>query len=205
VSRDNVLFTLGGVLVGFILAYTMFEAMSTRQPALRTPDPAAAAAAAAMPGGPGAAPGGATSPGAQQSFEQVQRLRQYVADNPEDADAVLTLANLNFEIRNWTGSRDLYLRYLALRPGDPDVMTDLGVSYRNLGEPQQALQQFRQARADNADHWISLFNEVVVLAFDLADYPAAEQQMAELRRLQPSNPDVDRLAAEIERRREAAS
>jgi predicted Zn-dependent protease len=40
----------------------------------------------------------------------------------------------------------------------------------------------------------------VVLAFDLHDKAGAEAKLAELRRLAPNNPDVERLASEVQRR-----
>jgi hypothetical protein len=55
------------------------------------------------------------------------------------------------------------------------------------------------------DHWQSKFNQVIVLAFDLKKYGEAESVLAELKRLQPTNPDVARLAAEVDRQKKAAA
>ena len=135
---------------------------------------------------------------------EIQRLREFVEKNPNDADAVLLLANLNFDIKNWDRARELYERRLQLKPGDPDVLTDLGVCYREMGEFQKALDFFDQAEKLAPDHWQSRYNKVVVLAFDLKDYAKAEAILDELRRMQPQNPSIGELAAEVARRRAAA-
>ena len=65
-------------------------------------------------------------------------------------------------------------------------------------------EQFDRAQQLQPDHWKSLFNEVLVLAFDLGRIDEAARELERLRRLQPNNPDVQRLAAELGARRGAA-
>ncbi len=194
-NRDNVLFVTIGLLAGFISGYVMHEVMAERQPQRR---PASATTPAGSP------PPGAAAPAAEGSapaMEQVQQLRRRVEENPDDVQAVRALANLNYDIRNWTRAAELYSRALELVPDDVDLMTDLGVCYRNLRQAQQALEVFQRARGIAPEHWQSRYNEILVLAFDLADLEAAGTAMAQLQALQPDNPEVARLAGEIERRR----
>jgi tetratricopeptide (TPR) repeat protein len=135
---------------------------------------------------------------------EIQRLREHVEKNPDDVDALLALANLNFDIKNWQRALELYERRLALRPDEPDVITDMGVCYRELGQFQKALELFDRAERLAPDHWQSRYNKVVVLAFDLKDYAGAQKVLDELARLQPQNPSITELAAEVARRRNAA-
>lgn len=224
-NKDNLIFAIIGILVGFISGYLMHEVIANKQPPRLTPElraqiampgedpmagPAdnrvsdvapgaggdtAASAPGGMPGGVGPAPAG---------MEEVQQLRAYVEQNPNDADAVLQLANLNFDIRNWMRAEELYRQYLKLRPGDPNVMTDLGISYRESRKFDEALAQFDEAQKLAPDHWQSYYNEVVVLAFDLKRFDEADRVLAELQRLQPGNPDVARLADAVSKQRSAA-
>lgn len=228
-NRDNALFLLMGILVGVVAAYPLFEAMSARQPALRLPGQADAVAPGPAPGSAG--PGGGGAP----PVEQIRQLREYVEANPQDADALLTLAELNISINDLLRARTLYERYVQLRPADsagaltlanlyfdtreyakardryldvlakeparPDVLTDLGVCYRNLGDPRRAVEIFRKARELRPDMPQALYNEALVLAVDLADFPAADLLVARLRQVQPGNPQTEALASEIERRR----
>lgn len=224
-NRDNLLFATIGILVGFITGYLAHEVMATRQPPRLTPEMRAqivvpggeqGAAAAAPEGDAGAAPaanGGDAGPaggaagagsGGAPAVQAIQELKAYVDKNPNDANAVRQLADLNFEIRNWKRAQELYLHYLELKPGDPDVMTDLGISYRETQEFDKSLQLFQAVHKAAPDHWKSYFNEVVVLAFDLKKPDEAKAPLAKLQQMQPSNPDVVRLADAVAKQRTAA-
>lgn len=211
-NKDNLLFVTIGILVGFIAGYLLHEVMAARQPprlvagqlAGQAPAGAAPAAPGGSPAGPAGMPPGAGGEAGMAPMAEVQRLREYVEANPNDADAVRQLANMNFDIRNWQRSAELYDQYLKLRPNDPDVMTDLGVSYRELGRFDEALALFDQVQSRRPEHWQSYFNEVVVLAFDLKRFDAATEVLTRLQQMQPANPEVQRLAAEVERQKNAA-
>ena len=199
-NRDNVLFVLLGLLAGFIGGYLTHEVMVQHQPPPATR--LAAAGATAAPGVTGAPGGGAAAaPGAQPAMEQVQRLRQYVQDNPQDTEALRLLANLNYDIQNWSRAVELYGRFLEVHPDDVNVRTDLGASLRFMDRHQEALAEFDRVLQQRPDHWQALYNQILVLAFNLGDFEAAGEALERLQVLQPSNPEVGRLAAEIERRR----
>jgi Flp pilus assembly protein TadD len=217
VNRDNLLFAVLGLLVGFVSAYWMFEAMAARQPARLVPGQMGAMPQQMPPGGGGdatrgPAPDGAAAdaaaqggaPGGGAPMQAIQELRARVEKNPNDAEAVLQLANANYDIQNWDRARELYSHYLELKPDQPDVLTDLGITYRNLGQFDQALDLFGRAQQVAPEHWQSRFNAVIVLAFDKKDFAKAEAELAELKKLQPGNTDVERLAAEVERQKNAA-
>lgn len=192
-TKDNLLFTLIGLLTGFISGYFVHEVMAARQ----------APRFVGAPNGAVGAPTAGPSAPAGPAMEDIRRLQQHVAENPDDADAVLTLANLNYDIRSWDRAAELYARYLELRPEDPDVLTDLGTTLRNQGKFEEALVRFDRAQAIDSSHWQSLYNQVVIYAFDLGEMERADELLSRLESLQPGNPEVERLAAEIERRRQA--
>jgi len=168
-------------------------------------DPGPGAAGGAATGGGAGGPGDAGSAGGQAppGMAAVQQLRDYVATHPKDADAVLKLANLNFDIQSWGRARDLYTQYLGLRQADPDVLTDLGTCYRQLRQFDQALEQFRRAEQLAPAHWKSRFAEVVVLAFDLNRRDEADKAFGRLQAVAPAQPEVAQLGAEMQRRRAA--
>jgi len=220
VNKDNLLFLMGGLHLGFVTAYLFFEAMATRQPPRLTPElraqlvapggetggpaPSEGDAGAAPAEGPGPGAGPAAGGGTGPAMQAIQELKDYVDKNPNDAQAVRKLADLNFDIRNWPRAQELYRHYLELQPNDADVLTDLGISYRESQDFDEALARFKEARKLAPDHWQSYYNEVVVLAFDLKRYDEADRVLAELQRLQPSNPDVSKLAEAVNRQRSAA-
>lgn len=194
-NRDNALFTVIGLLGGFIAGYVLHEQMSAVQPARRIAGGAAATqVTGAAPSAPSAAPAGM----------EMERLRARLEADPNDAVAILQLANLNFDIQNWARARELYERHLKLQPGNPDVLTDLGICLRAQGDFQAALARFREAQGLSPGHWHSRFNEVVVLTFDLKDLAQAERKLAELEKLAPGDANVSRLAAELRKLRDAS-
>lgn len=193
-KRDSILFLAAGLLVGFIAGYWLHEEMADRQPPRRLPGQIEAGPMAQPTPGAGAAAGAMGG----MSQADVQELTARVQQNPEDADAVLRLAELNHQIANWPRAAELYQQYLGLRPDDPGVMSDLGIAYRQMGRMDEALALFDRAQAVSPDHWQSRFNEVIVRAFDLQQFDQARQTLEELRQLQPGNPDVERLATEID-------
>lgn len=207
-NKDNLLFTIIGLLIGFLAGYMLQEALAARQPARRVVGDTTAGAPQFPQGAAGeaGAPGGAAGmpAGGAPEMEAIQRLRERVEADPKDAEAVLELANANFQIERWDRARDLYTQYLGLRPANPNVLSDLGVTHRELGQFDRALDLFRQAQRMDAAHWQSVYNEVVVLAFNLEQYGAADEAISRLRRMQPSNPDVERLAEEVDRQKKAA-
>ena len=206
-SRDHFLFLVIGLLSGFIAGYLVHESMSNRQPAPLWHG-AGTAQAPAQPGNPSAgaasAPAAGTTQGAgpqaMAAMEQVQRLRAYVEENPTDLDALRSLANMNYDIANWQRAAELYERLLDQKADDVDAMTDLGACYRNLGRFDDALRLFRQAREQKPSHWQARYNEILVIAFDQGNPQGAVESLTELKKMQPENPDVNRLAAELERR-----
>jgi tetratricopeptide (TPR) repeat protein len=194
-SRDHFLFLLIGVLTGFLAGYLVHEAVVGVQPPRVAAGAAMAAGDTTSPGDAGGAP----AAGAQPPMAEVNRLRDILAKTPDDPQALSELANLEFDIQNWSRAEELYQHFLKVHPGDPDVMTDLGITLRAQGKFDQALELFRKVAADHPDHWQSRFNEVVVLAFDKKDLKGAKLALAGLQKLAPDNPDVARLATEVDR------
>jgi hypothetical protein len=220
VTKDNLIFAAFGLLLGFVTAWLMFEKITMRQPPRAVPGQSAMGA----PGASGAPPAtgmpgeGPPSSGMPLDLSRLEQLQQQLQANPDNPDMILALAHESYDIAQqvpnpagsrplWMQARDLYTRYVELRPEDPNlpnILSDLGVSYQELGEFDQALEIFRRVQGIAPDHWQSLYNQVVVLAFSMKEIDEAKKVLVELQRVQPNNPDVQRLAAAVEEQRNAA-
>jgi tetratricopeptide (TPR) repeat protein len=222
VNKDNLLFTLFGLLLGFVAAWLMFERVALRQPPRLTPDQLAAAAAGQAVPGPGSAPSASAgappagmpgaAPQAQIDTSKLDDLQRRLQQSPQDPDLILAVANESFDIASkagkapfvWQQARDHYLQYISLKQPNPDVLSDLGVTYRELGQYDDALKTFEQAEKMAPEHWQSKYNQVIVLAFDLKQYDKAQSILADLQKEHPDNADIRQLAEAVARERSAA-
>ena len=125
------------------------------------------------PGGMVAAP---NVPGGGAGVEQrIAIARQLVAQNPKDVQAWISLGNDYFDSKQPQAAVDAYAKALELDPKNPDVLTDQGVMYRDLGQYDKALANFLKANQIAPTHMQSLMNAGVVYAYDLKDQKRAEE------------------------------
>ena len=75
---------------------------------------------------------------------------------------------------------------MLLAPDNPDVLTDLGVMYRESGKFEMAEQSFRKAAQINPKHQNALFNRGVVLFFDLGHKDDARRVWRQLLAVNPN-------------------
>ena len=98
---------------------------------------------------------------------KIASMEQNVLADPKDARNWIELGNLYFDTSQSRKAVSAYERALALAPDNADVLTDLGIMYRELGEYYKAVASFRRASSVNPRHENAMFNEGVVLYFDL--------------------------------------
>lgn len=134
-------------------------------------------------GGSGAPTGsGAPAPitGAQQQgpdriklSREIAQAEDIVRKDPGNYQAWVTIGNDYFDLGEAQKSVDAYTKALAIKDGDPNVLTDLGVMYRQLKEFTKAVAVFRRAAAASPTHPQSRMNLGVVFMHDLNDPKAA--------------------------------
>jgi tetratricopeptide (TPR) repeat protein len=109
------------------------------------------------------------------------------------------LGNLRFDAQHWQAARMWYERALELEK-TPDVIIDLAVVYRQLGQQQRALELLQQAISLSPQHPVAWFNKVVIYHYDLHDHGAAVEALQHLKELPPDprHPiDYSRVEAEV--------
>ncbi len=184
-----------GSMVGLVLGYILAE----RQPI--PPAKAMAAPQAAQQGLPdGHPPIEATGPGgggaeAAKLAQQAAELEGALAQSPDDPRLMIALGNLYFDAGRWTESRLWYERGIEAGGGDANVLTDLAVVYRNLKQPERSLDFLGQALQMSPTHWQAIYNQVVVLHFDLHRHDDAAAALQRLKQVAATNPDVPDLSA----------
>ncbi|MCL1984995.1 MAG: tetratricopeptide repeat protein, partial [Betaproteobacteria bacterium] len=94
-------------------------------------------------------------------------LEEAVRKDPQDLHAWIQLGNSYFDANKPREAIRAYEHALSIKGDDPDVLTDVGIMYRQLGEFERAAEKFTQASAIDPRHEQSRFNLGVVLFFDL--------------------------------------
>lgn len=187
-----------GLMLGLVIGYVLAETESV-PPAPARPQAAMNAAAGLPEGHPpidtagsGAMPAGGGSPNAAVDA-QAAELKRLLDASPDDARLMIAIGNLYFDAGRWSDARTWYERAMQQQGDDPDLLTDLAVVYRNLQQPERALELLDRATAENADHWQAWYNRVVVLHFDLHRHDEAAAALRQLEQLQQSNPEIPDL------------
>jgi cytochrome c-type biogenesis protein CcmH/NrfG len=154
----------------------------------------------APPGAPPVAPQGA--PPARNSIEvgsQVQTLKEIVKKDPKNLPAWVELGNLYFDTDQPKEAIEAYSQYLAIKPDNPDVRTDMGIMYRKLGQFDKAIEEFRKAAQSDPKHANSRYNIGLVLLHDKQDIKGAVKAWEDYLKVDPNSERAQRIRAQIEK------
>ncbi len=142
----------------------------------------------------------ASGAGAQRLRQQVAEVEGLLAADPDDAGLLAAMGNIYFDASRWSEARDWYEKSVQVSSGDPNVLTDLAVVHRNLGEHERSIELLDQAIAINSGHWQAWYNKVVIYQFDLHQHDEAARALTKLQDFKKSNtaiPDLSGLEQEV--------
>jgi Flp pilus assembly protein TadD len=183
VTRDNLVFTSCGFLLGLTIGGLVIGPKIAQSKA--APEPAILAQApAATQSSPMAA-----------IQEQLATLKAAVERDPRDAASLAQLGNLYMDALKFPQAIDYYERSLAVRD-NPAIRTDLGICYKQSGQLDKALEQFHRSGAASPENWQALYNEAIVLG-ELHRVDEAKQVAAKVQALRPGDAEVARLVAAL--------
>jgi tetratricopeptide (TPR) repeat protein len=134
------------------VSYFIYSEVSREQGAVGTPS----AQAGAVPG---------------QTSLDIAPFERAVEENPNDPQAVLELANVLQDSRNFPRAVEMYKRYLETDPDNPNARVDLGICYFELGREDTihggtffaaAIREMGIAHEKHPDHQHAAFNLGIV-------------------------------------------
>lgn len=204
--KNPIVTAVVGVLLGFFIGYLAGQGQRVAPGAPASVNPHAGIPGAPPLNGQPAAPpeGGRTAAtGNPRLVEQAHELEGLLAKDPKNYDHLVQLANTEYDLNDFIKAADNYEKARAIKDDSPDVMTDLGVCYKETGNPQKALELFDKAADEHPEHWQSRYNAAVVRLFDLNDPAGAKREVEKLKQLKgtvPNIPDLAGLEGEIARR-----
>jgi len=196
-KTSEVLGTAAGLLIGFLGGYIIGhgKGMDAAR-GLR----AAGGPLEVVPGGSGMGmPPGGMPPGAMPAMpgqlptdvaQRIEVNRKLVQSNPKDRQAWVQLGNDYFDSKQQQKSIDAYARALELDPNDPNVLTDQGVMYREIGAFDRAIENFEKAGKVDPKHVQSLFNLGVVWGSDKKDPAKAAAAWKKVIQIAPQSPQA---------------
>jgi tetratricopeptide (TPR) repeat protein len=197
-NREQLAFLVAGLAFGILIGFGAYHALD-ETPALD--GSTAQAQEPTSPRGPQAMTqtAGPNAEGGAPMVARVNQLKARLQQEPGDVEALTGLANIYYDAAMWEQAANYYERAVQVAP-DPNLLTDLGVCYRGLRQFDKALEVFARAFALDPSHWQSLYNTVVVAAYDAGRTDLARQALASMESMTPRPPELD--AARLQQLRE---
>ena len=175
-------------LVGFITGATV--AILKGKKGVEGPAMVQKPQTAPMPAPPGPSP--------LEVASKIQTLKEIVNKDPKNLPAWVELGNLYFDSDQPKEAIEAYGKYLATKPENPDIRTDMGIMYRRLGEFDRALEEFRKAAQSDPKHINSRYNIGIVLLHDKQDIKGAIKAWEEYLKVDPKSERAERVRAQME-------
>jgi len=137
-------------------------------------------------------------PSSLEVASKIQTLKDILKKDPKNLPAWMELGNLYFDSNQPKEAIEAYSQYLAIKPDNADVRTDMAIMYRNLGEMDLALEQFQKAAQSDPKHVNSRYNIGIVLLHDKQDVKGAIKAWEEYLKVDPKSERAERVRAQME-------
>lgn len=133
------------------------------------------------------------------NFQQkITELKNIVAADPGNFQAWVSLGNEYFDSNRFMDAIEAYDKALAIQPNSPNVLTDQGVMFKNLGWFDRAIGNFSKANEIDPTHATSVYNLGIVYRYDLQDFAKAQEAWTRFLEINPTGPGSDRARQELE-------
>ncbi len=174
-TRENFLFAIIGVLLGFILGFMLHGVMSQRDA-----ERASASTEQRQQLPTDHPPIDNTSAGnPQQTMEQVQQTIARARNNPKDFDAQIMAARLEYQIQQYDEAIKFLLTANQLRPDAYDVLVMLGEANMDAQHWDASEKWYKAAQAKNSKD-VAVAASLAFVGLQRGDVKAAERAIANL-------------------------
>lgn len=195
-TRDNLLFAIIGILLGFIVGFIFASTMSQRTGL--TAAPRMTANQTLPPDHPPISSTGDDPVDPQQMNTQVQSAISKARTNPKDFDAQITAAKLEYQVQRYDETVEFLLKANQIKPNDYEVLAMLGEANMEGGHYDQATTWYKAALAKKPGD-VSVLASLAFMYLQKGDAKEAEKAIGNLEKADPSNQDLpqfrDKLAS----------
>ncbi len=195
-TRDNLLFGIIGVLLGFIGGFLLAGNITQREAAMRA-NPQSAQSGQLPPNHPPVG-GDQTTTGenGQQMLASVQTAMKQARENPNDFEAQVTAAKLEYQIGRYDQAIEYLLAANKIKPADFDTMAMLGVA--NLDASHfDASEKWYKAALQIKPNDMPTIDGLCAALLSKGDAKGAEEQINKLAKIDPNNQDLPQFREKL--------
>ena len=193
-TRENLLFAIIGILLGFIVGFLLANSINQRDFAARLGSATGPQSQNLPPNHPPVGGDQGTDP--QQVFSQVQAAMKQAHEQPNNFEAQLTAAKLEYQIQRFDQAIEYLLAANKLRPDDFDVLAMLAVANLDGGHFDAAEKWYRAALQKKPDDMPSVDGLCAAL-LSKGDVKGAEEAINKLAKIDPTNQDLPQFRTKL--------
>ncbi|HVI72096.1 MAG TPA: tetratricopeptide repeat protein [Pyrinomonadaceae bacterium] len=190
-SRENILFAIIGILLGFIVGFMFASSMSQRMP-----EPQVAARSQAMPADHPPVAGAQSGPDPQAVREQVAASLEKARNEPKNFDAQFKAAELYYQIGRYDQAIEFLLKANQIQPTDYRTVTLLGLTNLDAGHYETAEKWYRAALKMRQDD-VMVLAGLAAATLEKGDAKAAEDAIAQLEKVDPNSEDLPQFKTKL--------
>jgi tetratricopeptide (TPR) repeat protein len=191
-TRENILFAIIGILLGFIVGF-MFASSMSQKAALQ---PATAGTQALPADHPPV--GGQNAQNPQAMFAEVQASIEKARSEPKNFDAQVKAAELYYQIQRFDQAIEYLLKANEIKPTDYRTVVLLGLVNLDAGHYDNSEKWYRAAMKMKSDD-VMVLAGLAAATLQKGDAKAAEDAIAQLEKVDPNSEDLpqfrDKLAS----------
>jgi tetratricopeptide (TPR) repeat protein len=193
-TRENTLFAVVGLLLGYVIAFHLVVHINQTR----------------VDGGDGSLPAGhpaiAGDSDAQRLKSAADTAARAADDAPKDFDAQLKAGEAYIDAGGFDDAAAYLARASSLKPDNLDVRSELAVTYFMRTPPQRdkAVAELRRNLSSDPNHLPSLHNLTRML-IEMGKADEAEATLEKIEKVNPNYPQLEQLRAEIEEARHAGA
>lgn len=128
----------------------------------------------------------------QQIFAQVQTAMKQARENPNDFDAQVTAAKLEYQVQRYDAAVEYLLKANQLRPDNFEVLAMLGEANMDAGHFDAAEKWYRAALVKKPDD-IPVLDGLCAVLLSAGKVQPAEDAINKLGKVDPTNQDLQQF------------
>ncbi|HEX6732897.1 MAG TPA: tetratricopeptide repeat protein [Pyrinomonadaceae bacterium] len=190
-TRENLLFSIIGLLLGFIVGFMFASSMNQKY----GPGTQATASTQALPSDhPPVGTNAAANPGVMQA--EVTASLEKARNEPKNFEAQVKAAELYYQIQQFDQSIEYLLKANQIKPDDYQTVVTLGMVNLDAGHFDTAERWYKAAMKMKSDDSMVLAGLAETM-LQKGDPKAAEEAIARFEKVEPNSQDLQRFKSKL--------